>query len=398
MTQTDHQNEPKLRFPGFDTAWEEKNLGEFFTFKNGVNADKSAYGKGRKFINVLDIISDTPITYDTIIGSVEISDKEFEKNEVRYGDILFQRSSETREEVGQSNVYLDQERTATFGGFVIRGRPITEIEPEYFHNLLKTARVRKDMTARSGGSTRYNVGQESLSAVPITIAPTLNEQRKIAGFAGAMDAKIAQLERKKALVEDYKKGCMQQLFSQKIRFKDDIGNDFPDWEEKRLGGIVSIKKGHQLNRDDMIEGAEYPVINGGISASGYTDTFNTKGSVITVSEGGNSCGYVDWQPHDFWLGGHCYALPLKDSVSHAGYLLQFLKNAQSGIMALRVGSGLPNIQKRDLEKLPVALPHPDEQRKIADFLSALDRKIDLISQELTHARSFKQGLLQQMFV
>ena len=153
MTQPETQNVPTLRFPEFDGDWESKTLGEFFTFKNGVNADKSAYGTGRKFINVLDIISEAPITSDNIIGSVEISDREFEKNEVRYGDILFQRSSETREEVGQSNVYVDHENTATFGGFVIRGRPGTTIEPEYFHNLLKTWRVRKDMTARSGGST-----------------------------------------------------------------------------------------------------------------------------------------------------------------------------------------------------------------------------------------------------
>lgn len=99
---------PELRFPEFREDWQEKVLGDFMTFKNGINTDKSQYGHGWKFINVLDIIADRPIYHDQIIGSVSVPDKEFEKNEVKYGDILFQRSSETREDAGQSNIYLDK--------------------------------------------------------------------------------------------------------------------------------------------------------------------------------------------------------------------------------------------------------------------------------------------------
>lgn len=179
---------PRLRFPGFSGEWEDTSLGRFFTFKNGVNADKSQYGSGRKFINVLDIIAPGPITHDRILGRVNISDEEFEKNDVRFGDILFQRSSETREEVGQSNVYLDESQPATFGGFVIRGRPTEPIEPRFFDLLLKTDKVRDDMTSRSGGSTRFNIGQESLAKVPVHVPHDLEEQRKIAAFLGAVDA------------------------------------------------------------------------------------------------------------------------------------------------------------------------------------------------------------------
>jgi len=228
--------------------------------------------------------------------------------------------------------------------------------------------------------------------------PTLPEQSKIASFLEAADAKITQLSRKKALLEDYKKGCTQKIFSQDIRFKSDQGNDFPDWEERRLGEVVEIKKGQQLNRDDMIEDGKFPVINGGVSASGYTDKSNMSGDVITVSEGGNSCGYVDWQFQSFWLGGHCYALPIKQKTTHAKFVLHKLQNNQEEIMRLRVGSGLPNIQKGSLLKLSISLPHHDEQLKIADFLSAIDTKIDLVAQEIGHAQAFKKGLLQQMFV
>ena len=79
---------PCLRFPEFNDPWTKKQLGEFMEFKNGINADKAQYGSGRKFINVLDIIADRPIMHDQIIGRVDVSDKEFDKNKVVFGDIL----------------------------------------------------------------------------------------------------------------------------------------------------------------------------------------------------------------------------------------------------------------------------------------------------------------------
>jgi len=121
------------------------HMGELLTFKNGYNADKEQYGLGVKFINVLDIIQNDFISHGRIIRSVKIPDKDFEKNEVKYGALFFQRSSETREEVGQTNVYLDRNRSATFGGFVIRGRPLKDFDPVFFNSLLKTSNARKDI-------------------------------------------------------------------------------------------------------------------------------------------------------------------------------------------------------------------------------------------------------------
>lgn len=113
---------PKLRFKEFSDEWKEKKLGDILEVKNGVNASKEQYGKGIKFINVLDILNNDFITYDNIIGKVDIDNNTLEKYSVTYRDILFQRSSETREEVGMADVYLDKKNIATFGGFVIRGK------------------------------------------------------------------------------------------------------------------------------------------------------------------------------------------------------------------------------------------------------------------------------------
>ncbi|MFB2895193.1 restriction endonuclease subunit S [Aerosakkonemataceae cyanobacterium BLCC-F50] len=206
----------KIRFKQSDGSpfsnWEEKKLGEVFDFKNGINAEKSKYGRGKKFINVLDIINDAPISHDSIIGSVEITEQEFENNDVKYGDILFQRSSEIREEAGQSNVYLDKNKKATFGGFVIRGRPKISFNPIYFHNLLKTEAVRKEITNRSGGSTRFNVGQDSLSEVTIVFCTSIEEQGKIADFLTAIDQKIEAISHQIDCVEQFKKGLLQKMF------------------------------------------------------------------------------------------------------------------------------------------------------------------------------------------
>ncbi|WP_317056557.1 restriction endonuclease subunit S [Roseovarius rhodophyticola] len=400
-------NTPKLRFPEFSEKWREEQLGDYFTFKNGINADKSAYGSGRKFINVLDIIAAGPILHDNIIGSVEISDAEFEKNKVVYGDILFQRSSETREEVGQSNVYLDREHSATFGGFVIRGRTVKESHPEFFDCLLKTSAVRSDMTARSGGSTRYNVGQDSLSQVKVIVPTDQNEQQKIAAFLGAVDGRIEKLTRKKALLEDYKKGCMQQLFTRKLRFKDDQGKDFPDWREKRLGDVAEINPRSNSLPDEFLYIDLESVSQGSLAAAKLTLKSEAPSRAQRLLASGDILFQLvrPYQKNNFFFQSaelhvastgyaqlRAYENPafLYQLVHETGFVNRVLERC--------TGTNYPAINSNDLAEVTVQLPCPDEQRKIADFLGAIDTKITFVADESEAARDFKKGLLQQMFV
>jgi len=205
-----------LRFKDDDgnefPEWEEKMLGELLTFKNGFNAEKDQYGTGVKFINVLDVLSPSPISHETIIGRVEIPEKDFPKFKVQYGDLLFQRSSETREEVGQANVYVDKEQPAGFGGFVIRGQPKTIFNSLFMNYLLRSPSARNEITTKCGGSTRYNVSQDTLSEARVVMPSSFSEQTKIANFLTVLDRKIEAVVAQIVYTRTWKKGLLQQMF------------------------------------------------------------------------------------------------------------------------------------------------------------------------------------------
>lgn len=404
------KNIPKLRFPEFKKVWTEKSLGELLEFKNGINASKEQYGKGVKFINVLDILNNDFIIHDRIIGSVDVEKNIVDKYPVNYGDILFQRSSETREEVGSASVYLDKEHTATFGGFVIRGRKIGEYDPMFLNKLLKTDASRDSITSKSGGSTRYNVGQETLSSVKL-LFPEISEQTKIANFFTAVDEKLQALKKKKALLEQYKKGVMQKLFSQELRFKDEKGNDFPDWEIRNLGEVLiknSVKnKGQKyslvqsvsnkhgfINQDEMFEDrrvaskdtSNYYVIEKGhfaynpsrINVGSLAYKFDDEISVISPL-------YISFKSNKDYL---------KDSFLLNWFSSQeFIRQMNSSFE----GSVRNTLSYESLVKMEISIPNNNEQIKISNFLSEIDVKIGISENQISKVETWKKGLLQKMF-
>lgn len=408
-------NNPELRFPEFQNEWEEKSLGEFMSFKNGINADKNQYGHGRKFINVLDIIADRPIYHDKIIGSVDVPDKEFEKNEVVFGDILFQRSSETREDAGQSNIYLDRDMSATFGGFVIRGRPSTKFNPIYFDFLLKTKSARKEITTKSGGSTRFNVGQESLASVKIRLSLNEEEQIKIASFLTSIDDKLNKLRRKSELLESYRRSLIDKLFSQEIRFKQEDGSDFPAWEERELRELadrVVVK-----NSDDSISRVlTNSAIQGIVNQQDYFDksiaNINNLDGYYVVEEGDYvynprisvhaPVGPINRNNIGKGLMSPLYSIFRFKSDKNRFYEHYFKTTLWHRYMSSVANYGARhdrmNISMPDFMGMPLPIPHPDEQGKIITFLNSMDKKIEIAAQAVRKMETFKKGLLQKMFV
>ena len=183
-------NVPTLRFREFTDSWTLIPIKKLLRFQNGINADSTKYGKGIKYISVSDILNNQYITYACIKGLIDIDEKTFNKFIVEYGDILFQRSSETFEDIGRANVYLDKEHSATFGGFVIRGKKISDYNPLFFRYLLCTHNARKQTVRMGAGAQHYNIGQEGLEKICLYF-PCLQEQQKISAFLSAIDNKIA---------------------------------------------------------------------------------------------------------------------------------------------------------------------------------------------------------------
>ena len=181
-------NAPALRFPGFSREWELHPTTDYFEFKNGLNPEANRFGRGTKFISVMDILNNRYITYDKIISSIEAKKDDLEDFGVNYGDVLFQRSSETLEDVGRANVYLDN-KTALFGGFVIRGKRVGNYDPLFFRYLLSSPSVRKRIIVKGAGAQHFNIGQEGLSKVSLFV-PCIDEQKRISAFMNLLDERI----------------------------------------------------------------------------------------------------------------------------------------------------------------------------------------------------------------
>lgn len=218
------------------------------------------------------------------------------------------------------------------------------------------------------------------------IVPPLNEQRRIAEFLGTWDEAIEKLERLIAAKEKQQKVLFNHIFDQVKK---------QEFQQCKLVNICTIHKGVQLGKFEMNAEGRYPVLNGGISYSGYTDSYNCEANTIAISEGGNSCGFVNLIREKFWCGGHCYAL--KNILISMQYLFFFLKHRQDMLMNLRVGSGLPNIQKKDLENVEVVFPIMEgEQNRFSEILLCAQNELELLRKKLAALQKQKRGLMQKL--
>ena len=252
--------------------------------------------------------------------------------------------------------------------------------------------------------------------------PTLPEQKKIAAFLGAVDARIAGARRRRDLLETYKRGLMQALFSRTLRFTRDDGTAFPDWGEKQLGKIGETFGGLSgKTADDFGNGQKYVTYKQIFGSSvvkfeqcqlvaidaGENQHTLRYGDVLftTSSETPNEVGFasvIDAEPQeDIYLNSFCFALrpnSLSDLVpSFSRYLFRSALYREV-VFPLAQGSTRFNLSKASFKRLKLFVPHPDEQQKIADALSAMDAKIEAVAGQVAQLEVFKKGLLQQMFV
>ena len=385
---------PQLRFDGFDGEWKQQELSELLEFKNGINADKDSYGYGTKFINVLDILNNDYILSEKIIGSVNATEQQLQTYSVTYGDILFLRSSETREDVGKCNVYLDEEKPAVFGGFVIRGKKMVNYSPFFLKASLNNSSARDQISSKAGGSTRYNVGQSILSEVTVKV-PDIEEQEKISSFLMLLNQRIKKQKEKIEKQEQFKKGIMQKIFSQELRFKNEDGMEFGEWRSKKLIEEANIYQPKTISQKDLVsDGYSVYGANGII---GYYTQYNHASEQIAITCRGNTCGTLNFTKQFSWITGNAMVINVDENQSvNKKYLYFFLENIS--FRSIITGSGQPQITRDSMKNLGIKLPVIQEQQKIACFLEHLILKVKKEKEKLIVLEKQKKGFMQRMFI
>ncbi|HBE5770051.1 TPA: restriction endonuclease subunit S, partial [Escherichia coli] len=234
-------------------GWEKNSLDSLFEFKNGLNTEKEQYGNGYKFVNVMDVFRNDILTESKIIGRVQVTDKQLEGYQLKYGDVLFNRTSETFDEIAIAAIYLDN-AIATFGGFVIRARPKgNQIDPAYSVFLFQSKSYRSQVVKLGQGAIRANIGQKDLARVCILVPP-LAEQKKIAQILSTWDKAISVTEKLLANSQQQKKALMQQLLTGKKRLLDENGVRFSgDWGKFTLSHFGKCIRGVSYKPENICE-------------------------------------------------------------------------------------------------------------------------------------------------
>jgi type I restriction enzyme S subunit len=415
---------PKLRFAEFDGEWLYKKYNQIYTFytTNSFSRDNLNYEGGdvknihygdihTKFATLFNI---TKEKVPFVNGEIDLS-KIKEQNFCKEGDLLIADASEDYMDIGKTIeiIYLNDQRLIS-GLHTFHARPNKyNMAIGFSGYLLQSWKVRKQVMTIAQGTKVLGLATTRLGNVDLIITST-PEQQKIASFLIEVDTKLSQLTKKKALLEDYKKGVMQQIFSQQLRFKDGNGNDYGDWEEKKLGEVCDVRDGthdspkyvkdgyplitsKNLNTNGKLDFEDVSFVNGidfiNINKRSKVDVndiifgmIGTIGNPVLLKEDGFAIKNV--------------ALIKEKKQLKNIFLIDFLKSNHIAKQFHRQNSGGTQkfIALGVIRNLKVLIPSLKEQTKIADFLSNLDTKIELLSTNIENTQTFKKGLLQQLFV
>jgi type I restriction enzyme S subunit len=389
-----NQNIPKLRFPGFDGEWENSVLNKFAS----LNPKNSSLPESFVYID-LESVTDGHLIKENIISKNEAPSRA--QRILKEKDILYQ----TVRPYQKNNLYFNKvgQYVASTGYAQIR----TKNDSKFLFHFLHTEKFVANVMLRCTGTSYPAINSTDLSNIEISF-PTLPEQQKIASFLSAVDEKIQQLSRKKELLEQYKKGVMQQLFSGKLRFKDENGKEYPDWEEKKLGDFCTFfSGGTPTSTNQKFYSGTIPFIGSGNIYDSEVYNFISeealnsssakiveKGDLLYALYGANS-GELAISKMSGAINQAILCIRNEECIEYLYYILLLNKDI---IVAKYLQGGQGNLSAQIIKRLKYKFPSLPEQQKIANFLSSIDVKIENTHGELEKVQGFKKGLLQQLFV
>lgn len=372
-------------------GWKLVPLGDLLKFQNGFNTEKSAYGRGLPFANVLEVITHSHLTAAMIQGRVATTPAETSRYLVRRGDILFNRTSETQEEVGLASVYLGDE-PILFGGFVLRGKPISvSLVPEFAGYGLRSGHVRRQIVATGQGGIRANIGQQSLSAIKLPLPP-LPEQQAIAAALSDADGVVAGLERVIAKKRLIKQGAMQDLLTARRRLPGFSG----EWEVKRLGDVARVATGGRNNQDKDPMG-EYPFFVRSDTVERIRSFSYDCEAILVPGEGriGEIFHYINGR-FDVHQRVYCISAFSEET---SGRFIYFVLRQFFGAHAMinTVKATVDSLRRPTFTGFEFRCPPSfSEQQAIAAVLSDMDAEIQALESRLTKARAVKEGMMQNL--
>jgi type I restriction enzyme S subunit len=387
---------PKLRFSEFSDDWEEKRFVDITTkISDGIHSTPN-YDEGGtySFVNGNNLVN----------GVIKINSQTKKVDENEYTTHQRPLGSNTilisiNGTIGNLALYNNEK--------VVLGKSacylnINEKDTDklYVFNLLRTCKIKRFFNSELTGSTIKNLSLTTIKNTKLNL-PTKPEQQKIAAFLTAVDNKIEQLSKKQALLGEYKKGLMQQIFSQAIRFKADDGSDFPDWKENKVDEFMEVTRGQVLAVPEMrqveSEIFKYPVYSSQTKNNGLTGYYTDYlfEDCITWTTDGANAGDVNYRAGKFYCTNVCGVLRSKKG--YANLCIAQILNSVSRRYVSYVGN--PKLMNNVMEKIKISIPSSiNEQTKIANFLSSVDSKIEEVGKQLDESKQFKKALLQKMFV
>ena len=384
---------PKLRFPEFSSSNTKVKFDEVFAFSSGKNIKQAEANPHFKIPCVR--YGELYHMYGEVITKT-INFTNLDRSELKFSEgdeILLPSAGEDPLDIGSASAL--KVKGVAIGRTINVLRPLKSgvYEPVYMSYLINQV-LRTQIAALAKGVSISNVYNSDLKSLSANI-PSLPEQRKIASFLSSVDKKIDLLRQKKDALELYKKGLMQKIFSQEIRFKQDDGSDFPDWEEVALGNVADVYQPKTISQQSLSKDAEY-LVYGANGVIGKFHEFNHEKEQIAITCRGSTCGFVNLTQPYSWITGNAMVVNVDSSKNIVKNFLYYLLKSTDWSYQIS-GSGQPQITG-SIKKHKMFLPFVAEQKKIASFLSVVDTRIQNTSSQIEQMETFKKGLLQQMFV
>ncbi|MBD3612781.1 MAG: restriction endonuclease subunit S [Hydrogenovibrio crunogenus] len=380
--------EPELRFPDFNGVnLFQGLLGELSDVRDGTHDSPKFYDSGFPLVTSKNLKADGTLDLNDVnLISREDYISINKRSGVSVGDILFGMIGT----IGNP-VLLKED------GFAIKNVALLKekekLKNDFLIHYLSGSNIARQFYVNNVGGTQKFIALGQIRSLEINF-PQLPEQQKIADFLSSVDKKIEQLTEKHRLLTEYKKGVMQQIFTQQIRFKDNQGNDYPEWEHRPFTDVlspVSTKK-FQIKSNEIQDLGKYPVVDQGqkniAGYSDYEEKLLKTNSLIVYGDHTTVVKFIDF---DFIVGAD--GTKVLDACSNDDLRYLFYNLMYNNISAEGYKRHFSILKKINLQ-----IPILEEQQKIANFLTEIDHKIDQAWSILEQTKAFKKGLLQKMFV